>query len=165
MPADDRRPVEAPFRSDLGGHLGFLLRLAHVDAFTRFHAAAGLSGAQVTEATLLHLVALNPGIRQGVLARQLRLKRAHMTKIVQGLEARGYLSLDVPPEDRRSVTLRLTEGGAAHLADLWPAVERGEAAVQTALSPADRAAALVLLPRMLADPGGPETPEGDADES
>jgi DNA-binding MarR family transcriptional regulator len=164
VPADDRRPVEVPFRSDLGGHLGFLLRLAHVDAFTRFHAAAGLSGAQVTEATLLHLVALNPGIRQGVLARHLRLKRAHMTKIVQGLEARGCLALDVPPEDRRSVTLRLTEGGQAALAGMWPAVERGEAAVQAALAPADRAAALALLSRMLADPGTAEAAEGDADE-
>jgi DNA-binding MarR family transcriptional regulator len=164
MPADDRRPVEVPFRSDLGGHLGFLLRLAHVDAFARFHAAAGLSGAQVTEATLLHLVALNPGIRQGVLARHLRLKRAHMTKIVQGLEARECLSLDVPPEDRRSVTLRLTGEGAAVLAGLWPAVERGEAAVQAALAPSDRAAALALLTRMLADPGTAETADGDPDE-
>lgn len=164
MPADDRRPVEVTFRTDLGGHLGFLLRLAHVDAFTRFHAAAGLTGAQVTEATLLHLVRLNPGVRQGVLARQLRLKRAHMTKIVQGLEARGCLALDVPPEDRRSVTLHLTEAGAAVLAALWPAVERGEAAVQAALTPADRAAALALLSRMLADPSPTDPLQDDADE-
>jgi DNA-binding MarR family transcriptional regulator len=155
--------VEVPFRTDLGGHLGFLLRLAHVDAFARFHAAAGLSGAQVTEATLLHLVALNPGIRQGVLARHLRLKRAHMTKIVQGLEGRGCLALDVPPEDRRSVTLHLTDAGAAVLTGLWPAVERGEAAVQAALAPADRAAALALLARMLAAPF-PDPTQDDADE-
>jgi DNA-binding MarR family transcriptional regulator len=164
MPADDRRPVDLPLRTDLGGHLGFLLRLAHVDAFTRFHAAAGLSGAQVTEATLLHLVALNPGIRQGVLARQLRLKRAHMTKIVQGLEARGCLALDVPPEDRRSVTLYLTDAGRAALDGLWPSVVRGEDAVQAALAPADRAAALALLPRMLADPGATDPLQDDPDE-
>jgi DNA-binding MarR family transcriptional regulator len=150
------------FVSDLDGHLGFLLRLAHLDSFTRFFSAAALSEGQLTEATLLHLLRLNPGIRQGVLARHLRLKRAHMTKIIQGLEGRGLVAQAVPAEDRRSVTLTLTEAGAAHLASLWPAVLEGEGRVPAGLTPAERARLLALLQKLIATP--PRMAQEDAHE-
>lgn len=140
------------FVSDLDGHLGFLLRLAHLDSFSRFFSAANLTESQLTEATLLHLLQLNPGIRQGVLARQLRLKRAHMTKIVQGLEARGLVRQAIPEEDRRSVTLTLTEAGAEALAALWPAVMAGETRVPAGLTPAERVRLLGLLQKLIATP-------------
>lgn len=151
------------FVSDLDGHLGFLLRLAHLDSFTRFFSAAALTESQLTEATLLHLLKLNPGIRQGVLARRLRIKRAHMTKIVQGLEGRGLVAQAVPPEDRRSVSLDLTAEGAAHLATLWPAVLEGEARVPAGLTPAERARLLGLLRKLIATP--PQLAQEDAHES
>ena len=150
------------FVSDLDGHLGFLLRLAHLDSFTRFFSAAALTESQLTEATLLHLLKLNPGVRQGVLARQLRIKRAHMTKIVQGLEARHLVAQAIPPEDRRSVSLDLTAEGEAHLATLWPAVLEGEARVPAGLTPAERARLLVLLRKLIATP--PQLPQEDAHE-
>lgn len=150
------------FVNDLDGHLGFLLRLAHLDSFGRFFAAAALGESQLTEATLLHLLQLNPGVRQGVLARHLRIKRAHMTKIVQGLEARGLVTLSVPPEDRRSVTLTLTAAGAAQLDRLWPAVEEGEARVPLGLTAAERTRLLALLRKLVATP--PHLPPEDAHE-
>jgi DNA-binding MarR family transcriptional regulator len=150
------------FVSDLDGHLGFLLRLAHLDSFARFFSAAILTESQLTEATLLHLLKLNPGIRQGVLARQLRIKRAHMTKIIQGLEGRGLVALSVPPEDRRSVTLQLTPEGAAHLAGLWPAVLDGEARVPAGLTGAEQTRLLALLTKLIATP--PRLAQEDAHE-
>lgn len=150
------------FVSDLDGHLGFLLRLAHLDSFTRFFSAAALTESQLTEATLLHLLHLNPGIRQGVLARRLRIKRAHMTKIVQGLEARHLVAQAIPPEDRRSVSLNLTAAGEAHLATLWPAVLEGEARVPAGLTQTERARLLVLLRKLIANP--PHLPQEDAHE-
>jgi DNA-binding MarR family transcriptional regulator len=150
------------FVSDLEGHLGFLLRLAHLDSFSRFFSAAALTESQLTEATLLHLLGLNPGIRQGVLARQLRIKRAHMTKIIQGLEGRGLVALSVPPEDRRSVTLTLTEAGAAHLHTLWPAVLQGEARVPAGLTAPEQTRLLALLQKLIAIP--PRLAQEDAHE-
>jgi len=150
------------FISDLDGHLGFLLRLAHLDSFARFFSAAALTESQLTEATLLHLLQLNPGVRQGVLARQLRIKRAHMTKIMQGLEGRGLVALSVPPEDRRSVTLTLTAAGVAHLATLWPAVLTGETRVPAGLTAAECARLLALLQKLIATP--PRLAQEDANE-
>ena len=56
---------------------------------------------------MLTLILHNPGIRQGVLARRLMIKRAHMTKLIRSLEKSGYVERTIPDEDRRSVTLRL----------------------------------------------------------
>jgi DNA-binding MarR family transcriptional regulator len=148
--------------SDLGGHLGFLLRLAHLDSFSRFFSAAALTESQLTEATILHLLKLNPGIRQGVLARQLRIKRAHMTKIVQGLEGRGLVRQAIPEEDRRSVTLTLTGAGAAHLESLWPSVQAGEARVPVGLTPTERTRLLALLQKLISTP--PRLAQEDAHE-
>lgn len=155
---------DAPVRSDLDGHLGFLLRLAQVDAFGRFLTRAAMSQGQLTEATLLHLLRLNPGIRQGVLARHLRIKRAHMTKIVQGLDGRRLVDLAIPAEDRRSVTLTLTPTGEAALDALWPRVLRGEAEVPQGLTPEESELLRRLLQKLMTPPGARDQAQDDGHE-
>ncbi len=140
---------------DLGGledRLGFLLRIAQLEAYDRFFAGALPGNARLTETTLLQIVALNPGVRQGVLARTLRFKRAHMTKIVRGLEEAGLIRSDIPSEDRRSVALWLTEAGKRRVEDGWSEVEQREARVSGALSVAEAAELRRLLRRFLAIP-------------
>jgi len=100
---------------DLTGSLGFLLRLAQVRVYERFFAVFADTPVRPGEFTVLWVIALNPGVPQGTLARVLRVKPAHMTKLVQRLVADGLVRRKVPPQDRRSVHLTLTPAGRTHL--------------------------------------------------
>jgi DNA-binding MarR family transcriptional regulator len=125
----------------LSGSLGLLLRIAQLQAFRDFYAALDSFGLRPGELTVLMLLAENPGIRQGLLARALMIKRAHMTKMVQGFEEAGLLRRTVPDSDRRSVELWLTEAGAARVRALQGPLEAYERRSLPGL-PAPEAAAL-----------------------
>ena len=111
----------------LGESLGFLLRLAQLRSFAAFYKDMGDLGIRPGEMTLLMVLAENPGVRQGVLAKALRIKRAHMTKMVHGMEAEGLVRRTVPEDDKRSVELWLTEAGAARVEAVRPDFSRHEA--------------------------------------
>jgi DNA-binding MarR family transcriptional regulator len=96
---------------EIASSLGFLLRLAQVKVFDDFFEALSAQGLRPGEFTMLWVIALNPGVRQGVIARKLRIKPAHMTKLVQRAVDAGRIARSVPGDDRRSVHLRLTPAG------------------------------------------------------
>lgn len=95
----------------LAHSLGFLLRMAQIETFDAFHAELGEHGLKPGEFSVFWLISRYPGIRQGRVANSLRIKKAHMTKLVRGLEERGYVIRTIPDNDRRSVLLELTEKG------------------------------------------------------
>ena len=108
-------------RVDLGplAHsLGFLLRLSQLVSFRDFFAALGKEDIRPGEASVLMLLERNPGVRQGVLARELMIKRAHMTKMVRAMEGAGLITRTVPQDDRRAAEIWLTERGKARVAAL-----------------------------------------------
>lgn len=134
----------------IGNSLGFLLRLAQIDAFDRFFAEGDLAELGPGKISILQGVTLNPGVRQGVLAQALRIKRAHMTKIIRAMEGDGLVRSAVPPEDRRSVSLWLTEAGQLWLNQHWPEVDAREALVSRGMVPADVCQLKLLLHKFLA---------------
>ncbi len=69
------------------------------------------------EFSILWVIHLNPGIRQGRLAQTLNIKPAHMTKTIRRLEQANMVTREVPDLDRRSVQLRLTTAGKSFIAD------------------------------------------------
>jgi DNA-binding MarR family transcriptional regulator len=111
----------------LAESLGFLLRIAQLRSFDLFFEALGDQGIRPGEATILMVLAANPGIRQGALGRTLMIKRAHMTKMVQAMEQAGLVSRSVPEDDRRSVELRLTDLGEARVAEVRAPIDAYEA--------------------------------------
>lgn len=121
------RPVRNHTASDeiafgeIGTSLGFLLRLAQVRAFDGFYASLGHLGLKPGEFTVLWVIGLNPDLPQGAIARKLRIKPAHMTKLVQRAVDAGLVERSVPDDDRRSVLLRLTDKGTRFVADNKPA--------------------------------------------
>lgn len=98
---------------EMAGSLGFLLRIAQVQVFDEFYAALSVHGMKPGEFTVLWVIHLNPGLRQGTIARALHIKPAHMTKLVARLADAGYISRIIPTDDRRSVRLMLTSTGKA----------------------------------------------------
>lgn len=66
-------------------------------------------GLRSAEATMLQIIATNPGISQSALGRMLDIQRANMTPIAARLEARGIVRR--LPSDGRSLGLELTDEG------------------------------------------------------
>lgn len=97
--------------AEAGESLGFLLRIAQVQAFANFHDQLGKIGIKPGEFTLLWAIYHNPGQKQGNIARTLRIKPAHMTKLVGRQVDQGLVTRDIPADDRRSVRLTLTKEG------------------------------------------------------
>ncbi|WP_425071725.1 MarR family winged helix-turn-helix transcriptional regulator [Sagittula sp. S175] len=133
----------------LGHSLGFLLRLAQLRSFANFYKDMGELNIRPGEMTMLFVLAENPGVRQGVLAKALRIKRAHMTKMVHGMESEGLVTRTVPADDKRSVELWLTEDGAARVEAVRPMFEQHEARPVGDLSGAEVAELKHLLRRFM----------------
>lgn len=93
--------------------LGFLLRIAQIKVFAHFFETLGDHGLKPGEFTVLWVIGLNPGLRQGTVAQTLRIKPAHMTKLTGRLVERGLVSRAIQPDDRRAVRLTLTREGSA----------------------------------------------------
>lgn len=150
-PAQDPAQDPAAGEVDLGpmaGSLGFLLRLAQLQAFERFYAALGAESVRPGSFTILTVIGRNPGIRQGVLAGRLMIKRAHMTKIVRALEAQGLVARRVADDDRRAMELTLTASGQALVAAQAGAVLALDAAPPPCLSAAETARLVALLRKL-----------------
>lgn len=101
----------------LDSTLGFLLRMTQVEVFGMFYETLGRLGLKPGEFSVLWVVHLNPGVRQGAVADTLRIKPAHMTKLVRAFEDGGMLTRHVPKTDRRGIELRLTPKGEGFVAD------------------------------------------------
>ena len=133
----------------LGETVGFLLRLAQLRAFEAFRERFGEAGLNPGAFSVLLLIARNPGVRQGVVAERLMIKRAHMTKLVRGLEEAGLILRLIPDHDRRSVELTLTDVGQDYVADFGPEVLAAEKTAAGALTEAEAADLVRLLRKYL----------------
>jgi DNA-binding MarR family transcriptional regulator len=105
---------------DLGplvSSLGFLFRMGQVEVFDLFYETLGKLGLKPGEFSVLWVVYLNPGVRQGAVAETLRIKPAHMTKLVRSFEEDGLLDRHIPEADRRGIELRLTPTGESFVKD------------------------------------------------
>ncbi|MEC9344279.1 MAG: MarR family winged helix-turn-helix transcriptional regulator [Pseudomonadota bacterium] len=97
----------------LSDSLGFMLRLAQLRAFDDYFKSFLDLGHSPGTVSVLAIIAATPGIRQGVLARRLRIKPANMTKTVRVLEAENLVERHVPEDDRRALELHLSAHGRA----------------------------------------------------
>lgn len=140
----------------LAGAPGFLLRLAQLRVWEDWSRAFPDDAEGPAVFSTLHVIALNPGLRQGALARALRIKPAHMTKLVRGLEDRGLVRRRIPEDDRRAVALDLTEAGRSHVAARAARFEAVNRALPPGLGPAERDALVALLRRVAGFGGGGE---------
>lgn len=111
--ADPTAPaeVEAIDLGKIGQSLGFLLRLSQVEVFGMFYRALSRYEMKPGEFSILYVIHLNPGVRQGALAERLMVKRAQMTKLIRVFEGRGLVARTIPEDNRRIVHLHLTEDG------------------------------------------------------
>lgn len=133
----------------LSDSLGFLLRLAQLQSFADFFRTFEGQEVRPGEISVLMVLYENPGIRQGLLARALSIKRAHMTKMVRQMEVDGLITRRVPADDKRAMELRLTAAGKARVKALMPAFADHESRDARCLDRAEAAELKRLLRKML----------------
>jgi DNA-binding MarR family transcriptional regulator len=136
-------------RGALDDLIGLKLRLAQLHFYAEYYAEFGPLGVTPAEYAILELVAVNPGVRQGVLAEALSIKRSNMTKVVRGLEGRRLLRRTAPPTDGRAFELTLTPSGETLRRELASGMRRNDRLAASALEDDEQAELLRLLSKLL----------------
>jgi DNA-binding MarR family transcriptional regulator len=132
-------------RDPLLQYPGYILRRASTAAMAEFASRIVVLGLRTSEATILQIVAENPGISQSALGRMLDIQRANMTPIAARLEARGLMRR--LPSDGRSLGLELTEEGHLLAEKARAVIDAFETDLTNRIPPEHRAH---LMPALLA---------------
>lgn len=104
------------------GSIGYLLKLSY--SLMHDAAAASFAGHDLSFAQWLVLTKLREGVAftASGLCREMRHDNGALTRLLDQLEARGYVERERSKQDRRIVELRLTTAGRRKVAELLPLV-------------------------------------------
>lgn len=126
--------ISNTMHNPVGRHLGYMLRRAS----SVLMAGVGSSLARIelrpVEATILSLIATNPGCTQSDLGRMLSIQRANMVPLITGLVTRGFIKKTAA--DGRSHALSLTEAGVCKRNEAEDIMKECEAGFAEALEQA-----------------------------
>jgi DNA-binding MarR family transcriptional regulator len=132
----------------LAESVGFLVRIIQLQSFQLFYRRFDASGLSIGALTTLGAIHANPGIRHGVLADALMIKRPNFTKVINGLERDGLIAREAPRGDKRSTALFVTRKGVRKLDSMHAAVIAYHEETVASLLPAERNNLLDLLRRL-----------------
>lgn len=138
-------PVEL---GSLGEMLGFTVRLAQIRLFEAFYADFKDLGIGPGEASTLLVIHQNPGIRQGVLAAALKIKRSNMAKMIGSLNRRGLIERSTPSSDKRTIRLHLSTSGKALARRIGPRMGRHDERISKIFSASEMRSVTRLLKRV-----------------
>ncbi len=135
-------------RVELPQFTGYLLRRAYVKATLSARACVDQE-IPVREVAMLAILAERGAVSQRALSDLTGVNRTIMVKVVDDLEARGWVVRERNADDRRSYALRLTAGGSAALDRLLADLDRGELLLTESLTKAERARLRSVLSTLL----------------
>jgi DNA-binding MarR family transcriptional regulator len=140
--------METIWRPDLEAHIGYWLRRVSNHVSGAFARALQARQTSVAEWVVLCRVHERPGATPGELAEALGLTRGAISKIVDKLEAKGWITRAVKPEDSRVQLLSLTRPGNRILPQLAEIADRNDRDFFAVLAPAERAVLRRLLGKL-----------------
>lgn len=131
--------------------LGFLIALVRSELVRALEAALADEGIDLryTQFLVLKRLAMRGPMGAGELARSLDYDAGAMTRLLDQLESKGYLSRRPHPQDRRAVRIELTDAGVALWRHIAAANERLLDRAQRDLSDEERGQLLDYLARVL----------------
>lgn len=134
----------AALAPDLSQYTVYLLRrvLSHISSDTTQRSA------QAREFVVLAVLADRDMFSQQEIAERLDINRTIMVKLIDRLQAAGYVTRTRNPENRRSYMLSLTDEGREALGDMRRAVAEDDERITAALSKAQRDRLNQLLGRI-----------------
>lgn len=124
---------------------GHHIRRLHQIAVAIFLQETEAHGVTPVQFAALQGVGATPGVDQRTLARSIGLDTSTTGGVVDRLEARGLLTRNASPEDRRVRLLVLTAEGQQLLQAVTPAMLRAQERILEPLAPAQRQAFLEAL--------------------
>ncbi len=123
---DGPQPAAKIDLAELNGLAGFLLRRAQLWTFQDFIRTLAPLDIRPAQFSVLAVIDANAGLSQMALAQALGIERAGLVRLLDGLEARGFLTRVPSTVDRRSHALYLTGEGGGALARMRTLVQRHE---------------------------------------
>lgn len=140
-----RKTDSAPLAVDLDAMPGHGIRRLQQVAVALFMQEAAASGATPVQYAVLQTLADRPGIDQRTLAQAVSLDTSTIAGVVDRLEARGALTRQLSPQDRRVRLLHLTPDGEDLRAQLLPAMLRAQQRMLEPLPAAERKAFMRMV--------------------
>ncbi len=131
--------------------LGYAIKRAQIRTYEVLFRVLGPDSLTPGRMTALSIIATQSGINQTVLAEMLGITRAGVVKVIDSLEALGYVERQPIPEDRRSHSLVVTEPGYLELSRLNTLMRRHEKMIASKLSRGERALLMQLLEKVASD--------------
>lgn len=128
---------------------GYAIRRLHQASVAIFTHEIGELGITPVQYGILQMVHNHPGFDQRTLARNIALDTSTTAGVVDRLEARGVLTRNASPSDRRMRLLSLTPAGEQLLRDAIPRMEKTQQLILAPLSPAQQAEFMHLLHLLL----------------
>lgn len=142
------RPPTAGGAPDLHQLTGFLLRRAFVRAVGAAHACLSAE-AHLRDALVLSVLDQQGAMSQRHLGEVTGIHQTLVVKLVDGLEANGWVARERNAADRRSYALRLTDAGVVALRRLQAGLDRADAEFTDELTTAETARLKQLLQQLL----------------
>lgn len=136
-------------RYDFSQQIGHLLRRAYQTHLSIFQQHA--SDPQLTSVQFVTLCALRDHgpSSQAELVKATKIDQATIRGIVDRLKARGFIRLMADATDRRKIITSLTPDGEIVLSNMVPCAQRITELTFAKLNPAERAAAIFVLRKMI----------------
>ncbi len=132
----------------LAESVGFMVRIVQLQSFQLFYRRFEETGLSLGALTTLGSILANPGIRHGVLADSLMIKRPNFTKVINRLQRAGYVTREAPKGDKRSTALFVTKKGQRKLKETKAAIIDHHHDLVEVLTPEERVALLALLRKL-----------------
>ena len=142
-------PEPAAPNFHLDGRPGFLIRRLHQIHVALFLAECGAFDVTPVQYSILTAVQANPGLDQARLGETVGVDRATLANVVSRLEARELVQRQRSGTDKRLRLVVPTETGLALLAEMEAAARRAHERTLEALDPAERAAFMAALGRLV----------------
>ncbi len=138
-----KRPI-----SGLESHLGYWLRRVSNAVSGEFARSLHARRTSVAEWVLLRNLYEREQATPGELAEASTMTRGAISKIIDKLQAKGWVRSRVNPEDNRGQLLSLTPGGRRHLPELAKIADQNDEQLFACLDAQERAALKSLLSKL-----------------
>jgi DNA-binding MarR family transcriptional regulator len=135
--------------SSLEVHLGYWLRRVSNHVSGAFARALQTRQTSVAEWVVLCHVQERPGITPGELAEALALTRGAVSKVIDKLEGKNWITGSTKPEDNRVRLFSLTRRGSRVLPELAEIADRNDQTSFDALEAGERATLRRLLAKLV----------------
>jgi DNA-binding MarR family transcriptional regulator len=129
---------------------GHLIRRAHQLAVAIFMEETGDFDVTPVQFAILNTLIETPGEDQVTLARNVAFDAATFGSVIGRLEAKGWVTRNPDPADRRRKLLWVTPEGAAAAQRMKRAVGKAQTRILAPLAPAERRQLVDLLDRLVA---------------